>query len=123
MLNGVDTGAQLSTSSKLGIDTVVYFATQPNHTNPKDFISAVKYIVKVNEVLSTLLDCKTLPPARYCLKLGNILGVPQSAIVAGFSSHYGKASNLSLDTNRFTQGNTIVTSTTGRINITLPKHA
>ena len=72
--------------------------------------------------MSTLLECKTLPPAHYCLKLGNILGVPQSAIVDGFSSQYGKASNLSLDTNRFTQGNTIVTSKTGRINITLPRN-
>ena len=123
LLNGVDTAGNLTTSSKHGIDTVVYFATQkPHQPNPKDFMSAVKNIVKDNTTLSTLLECTTPPDARYCLLIGNILGVSQAAILDGFTSPFIRTSNLLLDTTRYTRDTKVVTSNPGRINLTLPRH-
>ena len=118
MFNGADNGGQMTSRARISIETIIYFAVQHNvQPNLQNLIAAITKIVKNNTSMSTILDCSTPKDIRRQLQLGNLLGVHQQDIWAAFSSPQVRVSRLTLNTNRFTRGNLIITSDTGHITI------
>ena len=117
MFNGVDNGGQITSRARISIETIIYFAVQHKQPVLQDLIGAIKKIVKNNTSMSTILDCNTPKDIRQQLHLGNLLGVHKQDIWAAFSSPHIHVSRLTLNTNRFTKDNLIITSETGHITI------
>ncbi len=95
LIRGVDTAGQITTSSRIGIDCVFYFAGEPDLDG---FTDAIKKIIRNNSLLTKIFDCITPREVRSQLQLTNCLGITATDLLSGTASFSLSRSNFHFKT-------------------------